>query len=165
MSQDAVIAWLAGIIEGEGCISVGPKIVRITVNMTDRDVIERIDQLYPSPNGIREFADPRYKTKYIWRVGQGEVVREILTLTLPWLGVRRSERAREALAFLDGRPGGPQLKTHCAQEHEFTPENTYVDRDGYQNCRTCRARWSREARARRLARVPYGSLACLQLRE
>ena len=28
--------------------------------------------------------------------------------------------------------------THCQRNHEFTPENTYVDPDGWRNCRACR---------------------------
>lgn len=31
-------------------------------------------------------------------------------------------------------------KTHCPQGHEYTPENTYVERkSGYRHCRQCRA--------------------------
>jgi hypothetical protein len=28
-------------------------------------------------------------------------------------------------------------KTHCKRAHEFTPENTWVSRQGYRHCRTC----------------------------
>ena len=34
-------------------------------------------------------------------------------------------------------------KTHCVHGHEFTEENTYVDREGYRNCRTCRSATAR----------------------
>lgn len=30
-----------------------------------------------------------------------------------------------------------RLKTHCAQGHEFTPENTYIRSNGGRFCRTC----------------------------
>lgn len=30
-------------------------------------------------------------------------------------------------------------KTHCVHGHEFTPENTCFDAEGYRNCRTCRS--------------------------
>lgn len=29
-------------------------------------------------------------------------------------------------------------KTHCDSGHEFTPENTYIARNGTRKCRTCR---------------------------
>lgn len=38
-------------------------------------------------------------------------------------------------------------KTHCTKGHEFTPENTYSQRNG-KGCRTCRNASAREARAR-----------------
>lgn len=30
------------------------------------------------------------------------------------------------------------MKTHCPQNHEYTPDNTYVDRSGFRHCKTCR---------------------------
>lgn len=30
------------------------------------------------------------------------------------------------------------LQTHCKRGHEFTPENTYVPKDGGRHCRACR---------------------------
>jgi len=30
-------------------------------------------------------------------------------------------------------------KTHCKRNHEFTPENTYVNRNGSRTCRACKA--------------------------
>lgn len=42
-------------------------------------------------------------------------------------------------------------KTHCVNEHEFTPENTLV-RDGYKRrCRTCALESSRRSKAKRRA--------------
>lgn len=155
VATDAEIAWLAGIIEGEGCISVGPKIVRITVGMTDRDIVERLDRLYPSPNGVRvkETAARHHKTQYIWRVGRGDVVREILSLTKPWLGDRRATRAQEALEFLDARPGrAPRgVKTHCKHGHLFDEANTYWNPAGYRSCRACSNQSARDY----VARVGY----------
>lgn len=39
-------------------------------------------------------------------------------------------------------------KTHCKHGHEFTPENTYVDRGSRRHCKVCRARRTREFNAR-----------------
>ena len=35
-------------------------------------------------------------------------------------------------------------KTHCKHGHEFTAENTWIDRCGHRQCRTCRRRMGRE---------------------
>lgn len=36
-----------------------------------------------------------------------------------------------------GRMAWRLLKTHCKYGHEYTPDNTGRDRDGYRTCRTC----------------------------
>lgn len=34
---------------------------------------------------------------------------------------------------------GRRSRTHCPQDHEYTPENTYVDPRGWRGCRACRS--------------------------
>ena len=41
------------------------------------------------------------------------------------------------------------VKTHCAQGHQYIPDNTYVDPLGYRHCRTCRRQVDRNRRPRR----------------
>lgn len=41
-------------------------------------------------------------------------------------------------------------RTHCVQGHEFTPENTRLDRHGTRHCRTCRAFIARQWRKRKI---------------
>ena len=43
-------------------------------------------------------------------------------------------------------------KTHCPYEHEFTPENTIVNKEGHRRCLQCRLVTVREATARYRAR-------------
>ena len=40
-------------------------------------------------------------------------------------------------------------KTHCKHGHEFTEENTYIRTAGHRECRTCKRRLNREAKARK----------------
>jgi len=37
-------------------------------------------------------------------------------------------------------------KTHCKRNHEFTPENTYIDPNGYRQCRSCNRERNTEGR-------------------
>lgn len=37
-------------------------------------------------------------------------------------------------------------RTHCKHNHEFTPENTYIRKDGHRACRMCHKIWKREKR-------------------
>lgn len=153
------VAWLAGLFEGEGNIYIARNGgTRLTIRMTDRDVIERVDSLFPC-TGIQivhpkpakaGYAQPA--TQYGWRVSDPAGVREILELLLPWFGQRRAAKAREVLAHLESRPGiggHNRMKTHCAQGHEYTADNTYT-RPGtdHRHCRTCRDGWAREYRER-----------------
>ena len=41
-------------------------------------------------------------------------------------------------------------KTHCKRNHEFTPENTYVKKDGARWCRICRDAASRKHKESRI---------------
>lgn len=44
--------------------------------------------------------------------------------------------------------------THCIRGHEFTVENTYLDRDGHRSCKICRNTQSRESRRAKAALRP-----------
>lgn len=47
-------------------------------------------------------------------------------------------------------PALNNLKTHCANGHELTPDNVYIVKKKYQRvCVTCRRDWVREHRARK----------------
>jgi hypothetical protein len=91
-------AWIAGLFEGEGTISVRPGRVSVVLAMTDRDVIARLHAL----TGLGTFSEsqPRnvkWKRVYWWRVTYGPDVADFLRLVRPWLGERRAARADEAL--------------------------------------------------------------------
>lgn len=155
------IAWMAGLFEGEGTFEIAKNGgVRTTVRMTDRDVLERLDTVFPCGRPFH-VVNPKggHKTQYAWRIGP-EQTREFIALVLPWLGERRTARALEVLRHLDTRPGTGgfhRAKTHCARGHEFTPENTYTPPGtAHRCCRACRLDWAREYRERRERRRATG---------
>lgn len=156
-TQTPEVAWLAGLFEGEGNISIAKNGgTRLTIRMTDRDVINRVDAMFPStgiqiviPKPVRAgYSQP--KTQYAWRISNPDTVREILTLLLPWFGGRRAAQAMKTLEHLDTRVGiggHNRIKTHCRNKHEYTPENTYI-RPGttHRACRKCKAESARRTR-------------------
>ena len=107
------IAWLAGIIEGEGCISLhparGPRFPTLHVTMADRDVIEPVTTLLRLATGrtySREVGEPikidrrrrkpTHRDLYTTRIYGNRVVQWLMTI-YPLLGVRRRTKAAEVI--------------------------------------------------------------------
>lgn len=42
-------------------------------------------------------------------------------------------------------------KTHCPKNHEYSPENTYVDPKGRRRCIACRSRWGKKTKKTELS--------------
>jgi hypothetical protein len=124
--------WLAGILEGEGCITrvqrkrqsrpareghtsnTGRWPVRdeinwmVQVNMTDFDIIQRLHTMtgvgrVRPVNGRPHYATGNMtKPMLLWNVQVREDVLALLLAVRPMLGERRGARADEALAELPG---------------------------------------------------------------
>lgn len=57
----------------------------------------------------------------------------------------------EAVTHSENLRRGAARRTHCKYGHEFTPENTYVKRNGARECRICKRRLRRRWFSKRLA--------------
>jgi len=107
------LAWLAGLLEGEGCFTAGvaSPSARIVLHMADRDVVERAARLLGGEVSLLRPATEKHKA--MWRTEVGSVAaREAMELLLPLMGERRSSRIRELLANpgwgrRDGKHRGP----------------------------------------------------------
>lgn len=92
----ADIAWLAGLIEGEGNISVNGRSLTIRVKMGDHDVVLRAAELLSGtlyPAKVAVGARPMWLTQIKGATAAG------WAMTLyPWLGLRRRKQVRDALA-------------------------------------------------------------------
>jgi hypothetical protein len=109
------LGWVAGLIEGEGCFFVttrsaggyGPySYARVTVCMTDRDVLERLQQVtgVGTLEKVRERKDPAHKPISQWIVCRHEEAIELMRLIYPLMGSRRQAKIREVLAHFETRP-------------------------------------------------------------
>jgi hypothetical protein len=101
-------AWCAGLFEGEGCISfTGLNCVRLSVANCDYEVLDKLDALWPSTNGVKLHHEQRgnHSACYAWEIGERDRVRGFLTGILPWLCTRRRKRALAALKRLEGNLG------------------------------------------------------------
>lgn len=99
------IAWLAGLFEGEGCISVKPNAVRLVVGMTDEDVVRRCrDVTGAGTLRWRTPSQPGWKPQLIWSVGHRRDVSRLLLAMAPLLGERRRSKALQAAEKLASMP-------------------------------------------------------------
>ena len=104
------LAWLAGILEGEGYFSLtlnnktkdrpGRHYARLTVTMTDKDVIECIYAI-TGFGTIHTYPpyQPNRKRTYTWRVSKWEDLYPLLRRLRPFMGERRRARIDEMLTF------------------------------------------------------------------
>src|ERR1051325_242005 len=102
------IAWLAGLFEGEGCVSfTGKNCVQVSINMTDKDIIERAYKLFGEKGSFRYYKskNPNHKDTWNWAVSERDQAIELITLLLPWMGERRSSKMKAALARLENNRG------------------------------------------------------------
>lgn len=158
MATEAEIAWAAGLFEGEGCfrITTDPDKCRVALmmlSMTDRDTVQRFRDIVDSGRVLGPTdRGPGRKPIYRVDIAQRADVQRIITSFLPWLGARRSEKARELLAHTQALDVAAAVRMEfCRRGHRRTPENVYTMPNGYGICRTCKRdadrAWMRHRRA------------------
>jgi hypothetical protein len=112
---DFELGWVVGILEGEGCFFItrrakgpyGPYLYgRVTVCMTDRDVLERLQRVtgIGKLERVRERQDPKHKPISQWIVCRNQEAIELMVAVYPHMGARRQAKIREVLAQVEKRP-------------------------------------------------------------
>lgn len=98
-------AWLAGLLEGEGCFSMGSG-AQVILSMTDEDIVRRAaDLMGESRVSVIEPRTTRHKP--LWKtVAYGAEAERIMRAIRPLLGARRAAKVDEILAAraLQGQP-------------------------------------------------------------
>jgi hypothetical protein len=132
-------AWLAGLFEGEGTIGFpGDSVsVQIRIGMTDEDVIETVQGLFPGSPFRRDLLN-RKKPLFVWSISSRDKCKDFLVGVLPYLHARRRERAIDALGRLERNPGAKGLRTECVHGHPLSGDNVYMRPNGTRSCLTCR---------------------------
>lgn len=101
--QESELAWLAGLLEGEGSFMMSRNTVnhkvylypKVVVTMTDKDVIQRAALLFGT--GVYTVKVKTGKTQYRAQV-TGTRAAEFMKQLLPFMGERRSAKINEILA-------------------------------------------------------------------
>lgn len=142
--KDTDWAWLAGIIEGEGCIGVDNKGRRtggINVTMTDEDIVRRLYENFGGRlRGPSVPKNSKHKPVWYWTVGKKEHVKPILLVIRPYMGQRRGSRIDELL----------ELYAQLEKEQSTFQHGTRRGYDHFKcKCTLCIAFNSKRARVRR----------------
>lgn len=153
------LAWLTGLFEGEGCMSLqsqGRPFLRLS--MVDEDVVRRahsiagVGTVKPSPN-----LTVGGKRMWNWGVGRCDDAVGLIEMMLPLFGERRAARAREVLASNAAAPIPKRMRTHCPRGHPYSGHNLKVDHYRQQTprrvCRACRVINTQASRDRKAARM------------
>jgi hypothetical protein len=109
---EAELAWVAGLLEGEGCFfpieyrtrDYGPYIyARVAVLMTDLDVLQRLQQHtgIGHINGPTPRKDPRHKPIWHWVASRNKESITLMRAVCPLMGERRRARIDKVLALVE----------------------------------------------------------------
>ena len=109
------IAWLAGLLEGEGTFRFYGATPGVRVAMTDKDIIERAAKLMGGNIGY-EFGTK----KLVWTTGiYGNQALSLLEQILPYMGQRRTAKIKDVMQQAADRPGKPKgSRVHSAKLRE-----------------------------------------------
>jgi DNA-binding CsgD family transcriptional regulator len=99
-TDEQFIAWLAGFMDGEGCIYLQTKqqhSVEITLANTEREVMCAIyERMQMGVLNETTYSKSEWKTKYTWRIRNYDDACSLLTRLLPFLVIKRA-KAEEAI--------------------------------------------------------------------
>jgi hypothetical protein len=109
-------AWVAGLLEGEGCFfpieyktkGYGPyTYARVAVLMTDLDVLQRLQEItgIGHINGPTPRKDPRHKPIWHWVASKNKESIILMRAVYPLMGERRRARIDEVLALVEKGQG------------------------------------------------------------
>lgn len=99
--EQAEIAWLAGLLEGEGCFRLRRAAGRargnldVQLNMTDEDVVRRAHAVsrLGTCHGPYQQSGNR-KPYWVWKVSGNDDAEALMEALLPWMGARRAEQIK-----------------------------------------------------------------------
>lgn len=111
---DHMIAWSAGVIEGEGCFVFSKDkrsnhhTAAVQVEMTDFDTIEKLQTIFGGtivesnyPSKLKK--NPNGKPSWRWKLVRQKEVFDCLLRIMPYLGERRLLKAKELFQYLEAK--------------------------------------------------------------
>lgn len=87
-------AWLAGLLDGEGCFDAPRSNPRVRLKMADTDVVLRAAALIGATVHIETPGQPGHKPLMVAQL-TGDRAVSVMLAVLPWLGARRTAKVTE----------------------------------------------------------------------
>lgn len=123
------IAWLAGILEGEGCFRSD---FTIYIKMVDEDIIKRVACIFKRPYYSQKNGPG--KLAYRVTICGSPAIEWMFTIYL-FMGKRRQSKIREIIGIWKKAPSrSKDIFVSCG--HPKVPENVY-HHGRYVDCKTC----------------------------
>lgn len=125
-SHEYLIAWAAGLFEGEGSFSICNHGVRMQLTMNDKDVVEKFAQVVGCGTLCKDCRKFLRAPGWRWQTGQAKEVFRLISLFRPYLGSRRLKRAAEIEAWAKENLGNcnPELRSeHYARRSKALKEH------------------------------------------
>ena len=135
------IAWLAGILEGEGHFPQPPAQIGIALKMTDSDIVHRaayIMGMKESDIRTRKKQKPQHKDQYCIQLSGQRAAGWMMTL-FTLMGERRKQQIQGALKkWLTKPPQRLKNSLVCIRGHSLEGYNVCHNSKGSIMCRACR---------------------------
>ena len=126
----AEVGWIAGLVEGEGCIIVRPQsnTLRLSIEMTDLDVLQKAARLFGPTARLSQrtikLPNPKHKPRYILHLTGSPMMQWLMTI-YSFMGVRRKQKIEDAIRMFKARRNRP---SHGAPgRHRATQ---YIEHEG-----------------------------------
>ena len=94
------VAWLAGLLEGEGSFVLCANRIAISLAMTDKDTIDKVCALTGARSYPVTSRAAHHKQAYVCKI-TGQRAQYYMQCILPYMGLRRSEKIQECLSHFD----------------------------------------------------------------
>lgn len=122
MRSPEEIAWVAGLLEGEGCFGLRAgeraKYPRVTCAMTDADVLSKLNSIYPGSVKPRRVRGNR-KPCWVWDLSMREDLVVLLNDIRPHMGDRRGAKIDEIFDIIKGNPLRSEIPLVCGTGRAF----------------------------------------------
>lgn len=159
------LAWLAGLLEGDGCFHLSQgRYPLLVLGMTDRDTVERAQEVCGGVGSISErpAGTKGYKPMWRWDVCSVDAIAVMMTV-YGMMSTRRQARIREVIEGYRSAPGRAwngqrrreessaleaQGLRRCSVCDEVKSLSDYAKVNRKSQCRACRLPLMKEARER-----------------